>query len=857
MKYKLGRKGKYIVLALGNIVIVAFILILYISYAHNVRNDKTAAARESFAAAVESTAQLSYGYMSSIQNECDSWAYYLEKHEYSMEKAIEYLKEVNIDDNVSVDILYYDTLTGLSTSSKNEENKVDYSQLTAAFSYILPKMVNGSRGAGTIYISSAYLNPLDGIKSVGFCSLLTVRDESGDYAKAILVKTIPVDVLHAQWTFPGAYREAEVSLIDINGQYIIQSESMSGDTFWSYIKKNNNLSYIDIGEYQSSFQKEDHFLVELADQDGKPAYYVSAQIENTPNCTFVGYIPVEKLVAAESDWHMNLYVAVGFALLLLLDGSYILSINRQLRRSVEETRSANMAKTQFLSAMSHDIRTPMNAVIGMTAIAMKHVDDSVQVLDCLKKITLSSNHLLTLINDILDITQFESGKMILHPVEFSLPECCANLINLTKPQIREKALKFDIYLHNIKYENLYADELRMNQIFINLLSNAIKYTNPDGKIVLNFTETLLPEEPGKVILTYTIQDTGIGMSTGFMKDMYQTFTRAAYPRIGKAQGSGLGLAITKQMVDLMSGTIECESVLGIGTKFTVTLPLQIAEKNVDHLILPPLALLLVDDDEVFLETAEDTLISMGVTVDKASNGPAAVEMAAARHEAGTDYSVLIVDFNMPDMNGIETVRALRAGAGNDVPIILISTHDLVGMEGAATAAGVNGFINKPMFKSVIYEKINELLHFSDIKIEAADDSADGLQGLHLLIAEDNDLNWEIIEELLKFYEIKATRAENGQVCVDMLEHAETGTYDAVMMDIQMPVMNGREAAVAIRSLQDKDKRSIPVIAMTADAFAADIQACLESGMNGHLSKPVDMKKLLRELRNAGLSKGEG
>lgn len=855
MKIKQG-KGNYIVLALGNIAIVTFILILYISYVQDVQRDRTATARESFAAAVESTAQLSYGYMSSLQDECDSWAAYLEKHKYSMEEAIEYLKEVNINDQVSVHLLQYDTLSGLSTSLGQSITKVDYSQLTDAFSYILPKMVNGSRGEGTIYISSAYVNPLDGVKSVSFCSLLTIQDEQGKNAKAILVKTIPVEVLHAQWIFPGAYREAEVSLLDINGQYIIQSDSMGGDSFWTFIKQNNDLSYVDIGEYQSSFQKEDHYLVDLTDQDGMPAYYVSAQIANTPNCTFVGYIQSEKLVAAGYDWQMFLYAAMGFILLLLLDGSYILHINRQLRRSIEETQNANLAKTKFLSSMSHDIRTPMNAIIGMTEIAAKQIDNPAQVLYCLDKITLSGNHLLTLVNDVLDISQVESGKMTLHPVVFSLPECCANLVNIIKSQIQEKEQMFDVHLHHIKYEYLYADELRMNQIFINILTNAVKYTNPGGKIAVGFEESLQPDDNGNVILTYTVQDTGIGMSSDFMKDMYQTFTRAVDSRIDKIGGSGLGLAITKQMVDLMHGSIACESRPGRGTIFTVTLPLPAAEIITDDFMLPPLHVLLVDYDEISLDAAENTLVSMGVTVDTADNGRTAIEMAEAKHKAGDDYPVMIVSLKMPDMDGIEIAGKIRDKIGDDLSVILVSAYDWVEMEEAAKTAGVNGFINKPMFKSVIYEKLNEFLHFSETKVEAAENSADGLRGCHLLIAEDNDLNWEIIEELLKYNQITAVRADNGQVCVDILKHAKPGTFDAVLMDIQMPIMNGREASAAIRALQDTYTRNIPIIAMTADAFAEDIQACLEAGMNGHVAKPVDMNKLFKELKNAGLVNGK-
>ncbi|MCC8084583.1 MAG: response regulator, partial [Clostridium sp.] len=355
------------------------------------------------------------------------------------------------------------------------------------------------------------------------------------------------------------------------------------------------------------------------------------------------------------------------------------------------------------------------------------------------------------------------------------------------------------------------------------------------------------------ILTYTVQDTGIGMTREFMSDMYRNFTRAVDTRIDKVQGSGLGLAITKQLTDLMGGTIDCESEIGKGTKFTVTLTLPIAETTTDDLVLPPLKLLLVDDDEVFLETAEDTLVSMGVTVDKADNGRTAVEMAAARHEAGQGYRVVLVDFKMPDMGGIETAAAIRAKVGDEALIIIISAYDWTEIEDAAKAAGVHAFINKPMFKSVIYDKMNEFLHFSKVETASADEDAGGLQGLRLLVAEDNDLNWEIIEEMLKYYDISTVRAENGQICVELLCDAEADTYDAVLMDIQMPVMNGRDASRAIRALPDKVKRNIPIIAMTADAFAEDIQACLEAGMNGHAAKPIDMKKLFGELKDAGLA----
>ncbi len=518
----------------------------------------------------------------------------------------------------------------------------------------------------------------------------------------------------------------------------------------------------------------------------------------------------------------------------------------EAERSRREAERANQAKSTFLTSMSHDIRTPMNAIVGMTTLAAKHLNSPDYVRNCLSKVTLASDHLLTLINDVLDINKIESGNLSLTPNVFSLADSIMNLANIGRHQLHEKNHQFEIRVHNISQEYLFADELRINQVFINLLSNAVKYTPTGGRITIDVKEQPLPGERGKVRLIYVIEDTGIGMSEAFQTQMYDLFAMAN-KSARTVSGSGVGLSICKQLVELMEGAIECESQVGKGTKFTVTLDLPIADKAMEQLMLPPMKILVVDDDEVFLATAADTLRELGVSPDCVNGGEQAVQLVKEKHAANKDYPLIIIDWLMPDMDGIETTRQIRAEVGPEVSIIVISAYAPEEIQDAAVAAGANGFIHKPFFRSNAYQSISEVMGLNQEAAEPVEDAHQKVRGMHLLIAEDNDLNWEIIRELLAMYDITAVRAENGQRCVDMLEQSSPGEYDCVLMDIQMPVMNGYDASKCIRCMSRSDLRSLPIIAMTADAYTEDVLRCAESGMNGHIPKPIDMEKLLEAL----------
>ncbi len=521
----------------------------------------------------------------------------------------------------------------------------------------------------------------------------------------------------------------------------------------------------------------------------------------------------------------------------------------KLKGALQLAETANNAKTQFLSSMSHDIRTPMNAIIGMTTLASKHLDDKEYMKNCLSKMALASNHLLILINDVLDISKVESGKMSLNPIVFSMADTVTNLVNIVRQQVGAKGLKFDVRVHNIKKEYLFADELRINQIFINILSNAVKYTPEGGYVSMDISEEFIAGISDKVRVIYVVKDTGVGMSKEFQEHMFDSFSRANPERVGDVQGSGLGLAISKTMVDMMDGTIECESELSVGSTFTVTLDIPIAEKIMDDLILPPMEVLLVDDDVIFLESAANTLIQLGISPECVNTGAKAIEKSVQRHKMGKDYPVIIVDWQMPEMNGIETIRQIRRQVGPSVSIIVISAYEWHDIEALAKEAGADGFISKPFFPSNVYENMTRILGLrTDVKDDSILDTwQPNLDGMNILIAEDNEMNWEIAEEILGIYQVKTVRAEDGKKCIEILENSADNEFDLILMDIKMPFMDGYEATKVIRSSERDYIRNIPIVAMTADAFSEDIQKCKEVGMNAHIAKPLNISNLITVL----------
>jgi signal transduction histidine kinase/CheY-like chemotaxis protein len=554
-------------------------------------------------------------------------------------------------------------------------------------------------------------------------------------------------------------------------------------------------------------------------------------------------------LAEEQAWFYPVAVAICMCVLLVYNMWWFYMLSRKQQRQAMEVHASDQAQADFLSAMSHDIRTPMNAVVGMTEIALKNVDDGEVVEDCLKKINIASQHLMTLVNDILDISKVESGQLVLNPQAFSIADSAENLVNIIRPQIREKNQKLLIHSSDMIYEYLYADQLRMNQIWINILSNAIKYTPPGGTISIMLRQELIEKQEGMVRLIYEVSDTGKGMSPEFMQRMYAPFSREeSSENHDGPQGTGLGLSITKRMVDVMGGTITCDSKVGKGTTFTVTLDLPVADKSLEKLRLPSIRMLLVDDDNLTLTTTQSKLRKMGVNADICTSSAQALVRAGEKRQSGEPYELVMIDCGMQEMNGLELARALRREHGQSLKLIFVSSYDWTEVAARSHEIDIDGFISKPLFRSNLYEGICWAMNLEQTQEIHIRQDMEELKGLHVLVAEDNDLNWEIIADLLAMYGISSDRAEDGQVCIDRMEQAEEGTYDMIFMDVQMPNMNGLEATRRLRASDQEAVRSIPIIAMTADAFAEDVTECMEAGMDDHISKPIDMDFVLRVIR---------
>lgn len=543
--------------------------------------------------------------------------------------------------------------------------------------------------------------------------------------------------------------------------------------------------------------------------------------------------------------------AVIILTMLIIFALYLRLAQRQmkdLRIAREEAVHANMAKSEFLSSMSHDIRTPMNAIIGMTEIAQKNIQDTARVEECLRKVHLSSKHLLGLINDVLDMSKIESGKMTLNMAPMSLRDSMDDIVNIMQPQVKARNQFFDIFIQNIETEDVYCDSVRLNQVLINLLSNAVKFTLEGGRIDVYVYQEKSPLGEEYVRTHFRVADTGIGMSNKFQKKIFETFSREETEQVRHIAGTGLGMAICKNIISLMNGTIEVDSEQGKGSTFHVVLDLKRAEINKDEMKLPAWNILVVDDNEQLCTSAAANLGELGIHADWSLDGMEAIRMIEERHEKADDYQFVLIDWKMPNMDGIQTIHEIRNRIGRDIPVFLISAYDWSDIESEANEISIEGFISKPLFKSTLYDCLRQYVEGFDKETEQKDIQEADFTGKHVLLAEDTEINWEVANEILSATGMQLEWARNGKECLEKFENSEIGYYDAILMDIRMPIMNGLDATKAIRSLNRLDK-DLPIIAMTADAFSDDAKQCLECGMNAHIPKPIDVKECMRVLQN--------
>ena len=537
-------------------------------------------------------------------------------------------------------------------------------------------------------------------------------------------------------------------------------------------------------------------------------------------------------------------------ILVMSDRTADKQINQALSDAVAAAETANRAKSTFLSNMSHDIRTPMNAIIGFTTLALSNIDDKDRVKDYLAKTLASSNHLLSLINDVLDMSRIESGKIHLEEVEVNLSDVLHDLKTIVSGQIYAKQLELYMDATDVTDEDVYCDKTRLNQILLNLLSNAIKFTPAGGTVSVRVRQ-LAGKVHGCGQYEFRIKDNGIGMSEEFAKKIFEPFERERTSTVSRIQGTGLGMAITKNIVDMMGGTIEVQTAQGKGSEFIICLPMRTQDEHrpVEKITeLEGLKALVVDDDFNTCDSVTKMLVKVGMRAEWTLSGKEAVLRARQSIEMSDVYHAYIIDWRLPDMNGIEVTRQIRS-LHDDTPIIILTAYDWSDIEVEAKAAGVTAFCSKPMFMSDLRETLMSALgqKLTDASQELLPEEDADFKDRHILLVEDNELNREIAQEILREYGFRVDTAENGAVAVEKVRTAAPGSYDLVLMDVQMPVMDGYTATRQIRALEDPALAGIPILAMTANAFDEDRRNAMESGMNGFLSKPIVIGDLVQEL----------
>ena len=537
-----------------------------------------------------------------------------------------------------------------------------------------------------------------------------------------------------------------------------------------------------------------------------------------------------------------------------------------LEDALKAAESANKAKTVFLNNMSHDIRTPMNAIIGFTALAGSHLDDKEVLQDYLKKITVSSNHLLSLINDVLDMSRIESGRVKIEEKPCHLPTIMHDLRNILQADINSKRLNFLVDIIDVVDEDIICDRLRLNQVLLNCMSNAVKYTKPGGTVGIRVEEKV-SDKAGYADFEFTVHDTGIGMSAEFASHIFEPFTREETSTVNGIQGTGLGMAITKNIIDMMGGSISVDTKLGEGTSFKICLSFKLASEHQPIRTIGSLAgmrALVVDDNMDSCVNVSRMLFAIGMSAEWTTSGAEAVYKAKYAYEDGKSYRAFIIDWLMPDMNGVEVVRRIRQNVGEDIPIIILTAYDWTDIEKDAREAGVTAFCAKPIFFSELYDVLNGCVHEEEESLEnekiiaesedpdvSEKENREEKQNYHssrILLVEDNDLNREIAAEMLSDYGPIIEEAENGRVALEMMKTSPEGYYSLILMDIQMPVMDGYTATKEIRGLDRKDAKDVPIVAVSANAFEEDRRMSIECGMNDHITKPFNQAKLAEMLK---------
>jgi len=687
-----------------------------------------------------------------------------------------------------------------------------------------------------------------------------------------LAARLSIDTIESDLKIDSYNGQGYSSVIDAEGNYIVNSfrdQLVGGANFFSSLEKGELPKEYPIERVRELIDQQESFSFEYTRDNGKRCVIVFDPMRKI-QWSFITVVPRSvfeqqsmALISIATVLTVALMVGVvWFAMLLLRRRAKMLTAERQHRAELAEAlalaEQANRAKTTFLNNMSHDIRTPMNAIIGFTALASTHINNKEQVLDYLNKIGQSSDHLLSLINDILDMSRIESGKVNIDEKPENLADILHGLRDIVQADIHSKQLEFFIDTVDVSNEDIYCDRLRLNQVLLNILSNAMKFTPPGGTISMRIAQRSV-SRTGYARYEFRIKDTGIGMSPEFAKTIFDPFTRERTSTVSGIQGTGLGMTITKTIVDMMGGSIQVQSEEGKGSEFIVDLDLRLQEGRRE---LQPIEKLqglrglVVDDDINACQSVAQMLRQIGMRSEWTVYGREAVVRTEEALKMGDQFHVYIIDWLMPDMNGIETTRRIRQVVGEEAPIIILSAYDWADIEEEARAAGVTDFVSKPLFLSDLHRVLLRTCgELPAAQAPAPSEPDEGFLGRRILLVEDNELNREIAEELLSQEGFTVECAANGQIALDAVKNSPPDRFDLVLMDVQMPVMDGYEATRAIRALGDERAR-VPIVAMTANAFEEDRQAAMAAGMDDHVGKPIDIPVLLETLHRILEDRGE-
>ena len=681
----------------------------------------------------------------------------------------------------------------------------------------------------------------------------------GESSVAIVVAT-PMEQLNEALFLKENADEMYSHIIDSDGNFMIRNGDAYRENYFdriegSYGTYKGKTPAVYREELEEAIRSGEDYSTTFV-LDGEVQLLYCSKINQTSDWYLLTVMPESVLSATimELD-HMRITAMTSILVIILALMTGVLlwyyRLSQRQFREVEKARHeatiANNAKSEFLASMSHDIRTPMNAIIGMTEIALKNVGDSFRVEECLQKIKLSSKHLLGLINDVLDMSKIESNKMTLSMAPMSLKEAIDDIVTIMQPQVKAREQYFDIFIRDVVAEEVYCDGVRLNQVLLNLLSNAVKFTPEKGRVDIYMWQENCPDNEEYVRTHFKVADSGIGMSEEFQKRIFESFSREETEQVHHTVGTGLGMAITKAIVSLMGGTIELQSEKGKGTTFHIIIDFKKAEVSGKDMKLPPWNVLVVDDNEQLCLSAVANLEELGVKAEWTTDSSEAVKMVEEHHLTDHDYHFALIDWKMPGMDGIEVIRMIREKVGSNIPVFLISAYDWNDIENTASIETFEGFIAKPLFKSTLFARLNQYTENYQPEEKEEEIVESDLEGKKILLAEDIEINWEVAETILSEFGLQMEWAINGKECVDKFTASEIGYYDAILMDIRMPVMNGYDATKEIRAL-DRADSDLPIIAMTADAISGDVQKSLESGMNAHIAKPIDVKECVRTLK---------